>query len=106
MLLIMFVLPIVYSLIFAAKTVRPVRWGASIVAGLVLAIVSLAVHGSRGGLPPADVYGWPKEYVSIRDGGIRFQVSYFFVDLLFYTIFAASIDALRESLIKNEEDHS
>ncbi len=51
---------------------------------VILSGLSLFVLGSRGGLPPAKIYGWPKEIILTRDGDFYFHSFYFLVDIFFY----------------------
>ncbi len=61
--------------------------------GLFLTFCSLAFYGSRGGLPSADVYGWPKEYILVREGVRGYNSFYFLVDIVFYASFIAGLSA-------------
>jgi hypothetical protein len=62
---------------------------------LICTLLSLVIHGTRGGLPGADVYGWPKEFLLAREGDSTFNGLYFFIDLCFYFVLAAGVGSVK-----------
>ncbi len=75
------------------------RLAAYSIGSLVLTFLSMLAVGSRGGLPPADIYGWPKEFLLIRDGERVHGVGYFLIDIGFYLTCIAAIDSVRRMLM-------
>lgn len=64
-----------------------------VVVSIALTLLSLTIVGSRGGLPPASVYGWPKEFLSVRNETWAYRAFYLCIDVLFYLVVAASAHA-------------
>jgi hypothetical protein len=76
--------------------------GILIISSLLLTLLSMNIGGSRGGEPPAVIYGWPKQIIEIRPGH---PVYFFFaaavVDYTFYFLFLLGLYNLRRILLKS-----
>lgn len=68
----------------------------SVALGMLANIVSLLFYDTRGGLPGATVYGWPKEYILVREAFWHYNLFYLAIDIVFYTAVAFCIISLRK----------
>ena len=73
----LFMLPAVFWCVRYKECLNRKEIIAYILFALLLTAASLFLYGSRGGLPPATVYGWPKEFIITREGEVWHFYSFY-----------------------------
>lgn len=77
--------------------------GILIVLSIVLTLISMVIDGSRGGMPPEAIYGWPKEIIGIRAGEpFYFFASSTMIDFIFYLVFLLGLFNFKKMLSRSK----